>query len=207
MPHTNTTANKKTNRSVRTHAAGQSIRPAEPKSIPSMTAIVTRACRSSLPARFYRELLTAGFSMGCIARLAQYLKRTFRNCVGGFRFGARPTDAEREIEDGLDGNETAQFVIADGRKPMEAAQPHCEQSGLPPNWQGVMRLVRSAEMLVVVCAKMQSLGEAGGWQIAGSSLAAYRAWDMTCADCQIGDHLERWPAKSGSPVETHPFAE
>ena len=49
-------------------------------------------------------------------------------------------------------------------------QPHCEQSGSPPNWQGVTRVFRSAEMVVVVLAKMQSRGEAGGW--ANSLIAA-----------------------------------
>ena len=38
--------------------------------------------------------------------------------------------------------------------PADAMQPHCEQSGLPPNWQGVMRCSKSAEMQLVVCAKM-----------------------------------------------------
>jgi len=45
---------------------------------------------------------------------------------------------------------------------MLAMQPHCEQSGSPPNWQGVTRVFKSAEMVVVVLAKMQSRGEAGG---------------------------------------------
>src|SRR5262245_26414188 len=40
--------------------------------------------------------------------------------------------------------------------------PHCEQSGLPPNWQGVIRLSRSAVTLSVVRAKMHSLGDCGG---------------------------------------------
>ena len=46
--------------------------------------------------------------------------------------------------------------------PAEAMQPHCEQSGLPPNWQGVMRCSKSAEMHDVVCAKMQLSGPSGG---------------------------------------------
>jgi hypothetical protein len=37
--------------------------------------------------------------------------------------------------------------------PIDAKQPHCEQSGLPPNWQGVILLFRSAEIVWVVCAK------------------------------------------------------
>src|SRR3974390_2973393 len=45
---------------------------------------------------------------------------------------------------------------------MLAAQPHCEQSGVPPNWQGVIRVFRSAEIESVVRAKMQSRGDAGG---------------------------------------------
>src|SRR5438067_8690811 len=45
---------------------------------------------------------------------------------------------------------------------MEAIQPHCEQSGSPPNWQGTTWLLRSAEMVCVVCAKMHSSGDDGG---------------------------------------------
>src|SRR3954466_11543010 len=45
---------------------------------------------------------------------------------------------------------------------MEATQPHCEQSGLPPNWHGVTTVFRSAEITVVVCAKIQSSGDVGG---------------------------------------------
>ena len=41
-------------------------------------------------------------------------------------------------------------------------QPQLLQSGLPPNWHGVIFVVRSAEMVVVVCAKTQSSGESGG---------------------------------------------
>jgi hypothetical protein len=43
-----------------------------------------------------------------------------------------------------------------------AAQPHSAQTGRPPNRQGVTRVVRSAEMQVVVWAKMHSCGEDGG---------------------------------------------
>jgi hypothetical protein len=35
--------------------------------------------------------------------------------------------------------------------PAEAVQPHSEQTGRPPNWQGEMRVVKSAEMQFVVC--------------------------------------------------------
>ena len=47
---------------------------------------------------------------------------------------------------------------------MLAMQPHCEQSGVPPNWQGVIFVFRSAEKVSVVWAKMQSLGDAGGFR-------------------------------------------
>ena len=43
-------------------------------------------------------------------------------------------------------------------------QPHWAQSGVPPNWQGVMRRSRSADRLVVVCANTQASGDAGGWR-------------------------------------------
>ncbi len=47
---------------------------------------------------------------------------------------------------------------------MLAMQPHCEQSGVPPNWQGVILVFRSAENVSVVRAKMQSFGDAGGFR-------------------------------------------
>ena len=40
--------------------------------------------------------------------------------------------------------------------------PQLEQSGVPPNWQGEISRLKSAEMQVVVCAKMQSSGPLGG---------------------------------------------
>ena len=40
--------------------------------------------------------------------------------------------------------------------------PQFEQSGRPPNWQGVMRVSRSAENDRVTRANTQSSGEAGG---------------------------------------------
>ena len=46
--------------------------------------------------------------------------------------------------------------------PADAMQPHCEQSGLPPNWHGVMRCSKSAETQLVVRAKMHSSGLDGG---------------------------------------------
>ena len=47
-------------------------------------------------------------------------------------------------------------------KAMEATHPHWLQSGWPPNWQGVMRVWSSAEMVSVVRAKMHSFGLWGG---------------------------------------------
>ena len=41
---------------------------------------------------------------------------------------------------------------ATAARPAEAMQPQFEQSGAPPNWQGVMSVFRSAEMVVVVRA-------------------------------------------------------
>jgi hypothetical protein len=46
--------------------------------------------------------------------------------------------------------------------PAEAMQPHCEQSGLPPNWQGLILPSRSAVTENVVRAKIHSLGDCGG---------------------------------------------
>jgi len=52
-------------------------------------------------------------------------------------------------------------------------QPHCEQSGVPPNWQGVTRLLRSAVSESVVRAKMHSAGDRGGFRV-----PAFRSsWD------------------------------
>jgi hypothetical protein len=52
---------------------------------------------------------------------------------------------------------------------MEAMQPHCSQSGSPPNWQGVIGVERSAEIVSVVRAKMHSLGFLGGEAISRMS--------------------------------------
>src|SRR5258708_9790882 len=47
---------------------------------------------------------------------------------------------------------------ATAARPAEAMQPHCEQSGFPPNWHGVIRCSKSAETQVVVCDTTQSAG-------------------------------------------------
>ena len=41
-------------------------------------------------------------------------------------------------------------------------QPQLLQSGVPPNWHGVICVVRSAEIVVVVRANTHSSGDAGG---------------------------------------------
>ncbi len=46
--------------------------------------------------------------------------------------------------------------------PAEAAHPQLAQSGLPPNWQGLIRVRKSAEMQLVICEKTHSSGDAGG---------------------------------------------
>ena len=46
--------------------------------------------------------------------------------------------------------------------PADARQPQFSQSGAPPNWHGVIVVVKSAEIVVVVCAKTHSSGERGG---------------------------------------------
>src|SRR6185369_17528985 len=43
-------------------------------------------------------------------------------------------------------------------------QPHCEQSGLPPYWHGVMAFSRSADRHSVVFEKMHSSGFLGGFK-------------------------------------------
>ena len=52
---------------------------------------------------------------------------------------------------------------ATAASPAEAMQPQLLQSGVPPNWHGVIRVVRSAEIVVVVRAKTHSSGESGGF--------------------------------------------
>src|ERR1700722_999851 len=47
-------------------------------------------------------------------------------------------------------------------KPMDAMHPQDEQSGFPPNWHGVISVLRSADNVLVVCAKIQSAGVRGG---------------------------------------------
>ena len=47
-------------------------------------------------------------------------------------------------------------------KPMDAIHPQDAQSGFPPNWQGVIFVLRSADKVWVVSAKTQSWGLFGG---------------------------------------------
>ncbi len=56
-------------------------------------------------------------------------------------------------------------------RPADAMQPHCEQSGMPPNWHGVILVEKSAETHSVVCAKMHSSGDSGG--SASASISAF----------------------------------
>src|SRR4051812_1110685 len=44
-------------------------------------------------------------------------------------------------------------------RPAEARQPQLLQSGAPPNWQGVILVFRSAEIVVVERANRQSSGD------------------------------------------------
>src|SRR5580693_7977228 len=54
-------------------------------------------------------------------------------------------------------------------RPMEAMQPHCSQSGSPPNWQGVIFVFKSADTVFVVRAKIHSAGLLGGDTISAIS--------------------------------------
>jgi hypothetical protein len=47
---------------------------------------------------------------------------------------------------------------ATAANPIDAMHPHELQSGVPPNWHGMILVFRSADKVLVVCAKMQSLG-------------------------------------------------
>jgi hypothetical protein len=72
-------------------------------------------------------------------------------------------EPERAFEDGADAQAAA---LSDGgpprRGPADAMHPQFSQSGVPPNWHGVIRCSKSAEMHVVVCANTQSSGDAEG---------------------------------------------
>jgi hypothetical protein len=60
------------------------------------------------------------------------------------------------------GIKPAILLEATAARPMDAIQPQLEQSGFPPNWQGVIRVRGSAETVAVVSAKIHSDGLAGG---------------------------------------------
>src|SRR5688500_535129 len=51
---------------------------------------------------------------------------------------------------------------ATAAKAADAMQPQLAQSGFPPNWHGVMRVLKSADTPAVVRAKTHSCGECGG---------------------------------------------
>ena len=69
-------------------------------------------------------------------------------------------DGHRSREDRADRDESPEFVMpATAARPADATQPQLAQSGVPPNWHGVMRVVRSAEIVVVVRAKTHSSGD------------------------------------------------
>src|SRR6266404_567149 len=51
---------------------------------------------------------------------------------------------------------------ATAARPMDAMHPQDAQSGLPPNWHGVIFVRRSADNVWVVSAKTQSCGLCGG---------------------------------------------
>src|SRR5262245_11065752 len=44
----------------------------------------------------------------------------------------------------------------------DAKQPQLAQSGAPPNWHGVIRVAKSADMVVVVRANRHFCGDSGG---------------------------------------------
>ena len=74
-------------------------------------------------------------------------------------------------------------------RPADARQPQLLQSGAPPNWHGVILVVRSAEIVVVVRAKRQSSGDAGGSVYACSDLLVHP--QLRVAEPQrheVGDH-------------------
>src|SRR6266700_6208605 len=63
-----------------------------------------------------------------------------------------PNFCEREKMPEM-GIRPASLCLETAERPAEAMQPHSVQTGRPPNWQGSIRVDRSAETHVVVCAK------------------------------------------------------
>jgi hypothetical protein len=61
--------------------------------------------------------------------------------------------------------------LAMAASPTEAVHPQLLQSGMPPNWQGEIFVVKSAEMLLVTRAKTQSWGDSGG--VANISISSF----------------------------------
>ena len=60
-------------------------------------------------------------------------------------------------------------------------QPQLLQSGVPPNWHGVIFVFRSAETVVVVRAKMHSSGDCGGSAYTSISAFGMASWDTAAA--------------------------
>ena len=52
--------------------------------------------------------------------------------------------------------------LAIAASPIDAIHPQEEQSGFPPNWHGVIGVLKSADKLAVVAANTQSSGLSGG---------------------------------------------
>src|SRR5215471_13980432 len=70
-----------------------------------------------------------------------------------------PWEAEKRADSG---SRPASLYLPIAASPAEAMQPHSAQTGRPPNWQGVIRVAKSAEIHVHACAKMQVSGDFGG---------------------------------------------
>ncbi len=84
-------------------------------------------------------------------------------------------------------------------RPAEAIQPHSEQTGRPPNWHGVMRVVRSAEMQVVVCAKMHCWGDVGGCKYPS------RTRSGMCIFCKRSAQTRKFANHIESILQSQPF--
>ena len=72
------------------------------------------------------------------------------------------SEGERVLEDRSTRSPPGNRCRPTALNPADAMHPQFEQSGFPPNWHGAICRWKSAEMQVVVCAKMQSSGDSGG---------------------------------------------
>jgi len=101
----------------------------------------------------YRSRILNGEALGCLEPFREILRRR--------RFHPFPNRSEAlKRLPAVSGPIMRWWPTA--ARAIDAIQPHCSQSGFPPNWHGVMSVRRSAESIFVVRANMHSVGFLGG---------------------------------------------